>query len=73
MPGEYARRFAVVLVKSNGHLGRFEVDVLDRDFALDLMQEFHALGCTSTISDHSAVLTIQCPQSVFEGIEAGTH
>lgn len=64
-------RFARVLIKTNGHLGDFEVDVLERDFAKELSGVFEGLGCVVSLGDYDAILKVTCPPDVLERVWKG--
>jgi hypothetical protein len=70
MSEEYLSRFAVILLKNNGHLGEFEVDVMDFGFAQRLKARFEELGCTAQLSDYTAVVTIKCSPDTLKQVLA---
>ena len=73
MPNQYLGRFARVLIKNNGYLGSFEVDVLERDFAQDLVAEFRSIGCEATLDDYNAIVKIDCPPDVLKTVLSGAE
>jgi hypothetical protein len=68
MSDEYINRFALILLRNNGHLGRFEVDVMDRDFAVPLRKKLNEIGCEASLSDHGSGLIVICPEQVLERV-----
>jgi hypothetical protein len=66
MSEEYLSRFAATLIKNNGHLGEFDVDVLDYSFAERLKKCFEELGCVAKLSNYTAIVTVSCPPEAFQ-------
>jgi hypothetical protein len=66
----YIHRFALILLRNNGHLGQFDVDVLDRKLAEKLYRELLDIGCEVTTSEYTAVLSVTCTPKALAAVEA---
>jgi hypothetical protein len=69
---EYISRFALILLRDNGHLGEFEVDVLDIALAARLSEHFVKLGCQTKLSEYGGLLTVTCPPEALKEALAQT-
>lgn len=68
MSESYVGRFAEILLRNNEHLGTFEVNVMDREFALSLAEKLREMSCLATVEDHGALITVECPSTVQTGV-----
>lgn len=65
MQEDHVRRFAWMLLADNGHLGHFDVDVLDRRLATELARELREIGCEVDVAPFASNINVDCPNFVL--------